>query len=198
VPEIPDSRLRGNDKILASSYNLELLKFSYSNLELLNLLYSDPFEDSDDLGETEMFFAGGPSWLTNILGADIFRTVTLMQCNAPGNSFSYGADDDGNIFVDRTYKCGLAKEDLKSVGQLRYLRFLSLEANPVTDEGVVHLEKLSRLETLNLSNTAITDRSLNVLIKLPKLRDLDVSGTNISADGVKTLQKRLSDCEIKR
>ena len=27
MPEIPDSRLRGNDKILASSYNLELLSF---------------------------------------------------------------------------------------------------------------------------------------------------------------------------
>ena len=65
---------------------------------------------------------------------------------------------------------------------------LDLSNNPkITDEGMVHLAKLSSLDFLNLSsNPAISDTALQ-LIPLSKLNDLQLSWTAVSDAGVAKL-----------
>jgi len=183
-----------------------------------NMLFVDPFKAVDGRGEMAMFYKGGPQWLTRMFGADIFRAVKTLQVYGPGNSFSYQLDADGQLEIQRQYNSGIKDNELASIAKLRYLDFLALEANGVSD--ITPLAELSRLETLNLSNAAITDDAAEVITALPKLRDLNISRTHVSdrmvdslascrkldrlnieitritPAGVKRLQRALPNCEI--
>jgi hypothetical protein len=145
----------------------------------VNVGYGSPFRDDNTWGG-EAFFQGGPAWLTKLLGVDIYRTVTGLNCYAGGNRFSYGRGPDGQLRIDRKYVSGLADKDLEVVGKLAHLRYLQLEAHPVTDRGVRHLARLSELRVLNLGNTAISDDAVRVVAALPRLRELNVSRTDVT------------------
>ena len=69
------------------------------------------------------------------------------------------------------------------------LRQLSLTGANVSDEGLVHLSGLTKLEVLDLSNTKITDSWREAMPELPRLTWLDVRGTKITDLGL----RRMSD-----
>jgi thiol-disulfide isomerase/thioredoxin len=52
------------------------------------------------------------------------------------------------------------------------LRKLDLSYNPLSDEALVHLQPLKKLETLRLEHTGITDRGLQNLHSLPNLKQI--------------------------
>ncbi len=56
--------------------------------------------------------------------------------------------------------------------------------DPVTDQGRVHLKRLSNLSSLNLHGTQVTDAGLAHLKGLTKLADLDLSSTTVSDAGL--------------
>lgn len=167
-------------------------------------------------------FEDGPTWLTKIVRRDVFRRLTALGCNAPGNSFSFGRDDAGRLLIERRYITGLTDDEMASVKTLQYLRSLGLEANPIADRSVIGLRSLRCLETLNLSHTAISDQAMKELAELPALRNLDLSRTdvtdaslqylskcaslqklnvemtNISEDGAAMLQKQIPNCVVVR
>ena len=66
----------------------------------------------------------------------------------------------------------------------------------ITDEGVKHLSKLSRLEKLWLHDTKVTDEGLMHLTSLKQPRQLMVYNTSVSAEGYQRLQEKLPNCLI--
>jgi hypothetical protein len=187
----------------------------------VNVGYGSPFRD-DNTWEGEAFFQGGPAWLRKLLGVDIYRTVTCLNCYARGNRFSYARDADGRLRIEREYVSGLTDKDLQAVGQLAHLRYLQLETHPVTDRGVRHLAGMSELRVLILGNTAISDEAVRVVAALPQLRELnvsrtdvtdacldylaqsrslrklDVTMTNVSKEAVESFRRRLPGCEVEQ
>lgn len=186
----------------------------------VNVGYGSAFGDDNTWLDAPSYFQGGPAWLTKLLGVDIYRTVTGLNCYARGNRFSYGRDSDGRLRIDRKYVSGLNDKNLEAVGQLAHLRYLQLEAHPVTDQGVRHLAGLSELRVLNLGNTAISDDAVRIVSALPRLRELnvsrtdvtdvglgylaqsqslrklDVTMTNVSEEAVDSFRRRLPGCEV--
>ena len=66
----------------------------------------------------------------------------------------------------------------------------------ITDDGLVHLKKLSHLQTLDLTDTQITDAGLEHLKGLTKLEYLKLTRTQVTDAGVADLQKALPNCKI--
>ena len=61
---------------------------------------------------------------------------------------------------------------------------LTLGGTKITDDGLAHLVKLTKLRKIRLSKTAITDTGTNILAKCEFLEDVDVSQTKIGDFGV--------------
>jgi hypothetical protein len=79
-------------------------------------------------------------------------------------------------------------EDLGSIEHLQALRLGG--SRGVTDAGMRHLAKLSRLRHLDLGGTNITDRGLDVLSSLPELETVSLAWTRVTDTGA----SRLTGC----
>ena len=94
----------------------------------------------------------------------------------------------------------LTNEGLKHVGQLRGLEGLwvcRLDGKrnlSITDEGLVHLRGLDRLQQLGLQGTGVTDAGMDHLAVLKELKDVFVGGTDVRDAG--RLQSAVPDCVI--
>jgi hypothetical protein len=66
----------------------------------------------------------------------------------------------------------------------------------ITDAGIAHLLRLTRLARLNLSDTAVTDPGLNQLAALAELRWLNVERTHVTQAGIDRLKSSLPNLEI--
>jgi hypothetical protein len=167
-----------------------------------------------------MFFAGGPKWLTSILGVDVFCAITSFGFSPPGNTFTWEREEAGKLIFKYEFKTGLTDADMPALNKLHYLQLLQLEANGNTDNGLSQLSDLPYVETLSLGNTAVTDKGLSALSNFPRLRklelrgtdisdagiaaigkcekleDLDLAMTNVTRDGVRSLQQTLPNCKI--
>jgi hypothetical protein len=77
-------------------------------------------------------------------------------------------------------------EDLRVLGGLTDLAWLSLARTPVTDDDLARLATLESLQELDLSETAISDAGLMTLARLPHLATVKVGGTKVTPKGVAT------------
>ena len=76
--------------------------------------------------------------------------------------------------------CHITNKGMETIGRLEGLRYLGLNGNDITDEGVKHISYLRHIEELKLSdNVRITNASLGALQNLPYLEVLDVRWTGI-------------------
>jgi hypothetical protein len=73
-------------------------------------------------------------------------------------------------------------EDLAGVEHLQVLRIAG--SRGVTDAGMRHVAKLSRLRHLDLGGTSITDRGLEALDFLPELESVSLAWTRVTDAGV--------------
>lgn len=80
-------------------------------------------------------------------------------------------------------------ERLSHASGIQELRLGNSKA--VSDDGVRHLARLSRLRHLDLSMTAVTDRGLEVLRALPELESVNLSWTRVTDAGI----AHLAGCE---
>jgi hypothetical protein len=80
-------------------------------------------------------------------------------------------------------------EDVSRIDQITTLKLGGSQS--VSDAGVCHLSRLSRLRHLDLSGTGITDRGLEFLRALPELETVSLAWTKVTAAGV----MHLSGCE---
>ena len=67
---------------------------------------------------------------------------------------------------------GLTNKSAKVIGKFKKLRYLSLRANPMSDEGFADLEGCDQLEVLSLDGTKVTGKGLTSLYMFPKLEYL--------------------------
>ena len=67
-----------------------------------------------DFGVPALYFKAGHSWLTKLLGADIYRAAVTFALAPPGNTFSYDRETAGRLRFNREYKTGLTDGDMKS------------------------------------------------------------------------------------
>lgn len=95
----------------------------------------------------------------------------------------------GNRFTDR----GLA-----SVGGMVGLEsvHVGMGETDITDAGVAHLRKLSKLENLSLQKTKITDAGLRELVGSKHLVGLWVNGTAVTQQGIDRLRAELPGLKV--
>ncbi|MFA7338275.1 MAG: hypothetical protein WC028_15920 [Candidatus Obscuribacterales bacterium] len=109
-----------------------------------------------------------------------------------------GAQGSGNEFkVSESNR--LAKELVEKNLTTRKLSFEFLD---MTDQSMVHLAKLKKLEELSLAHTGISNQGLRYLSNLP-LTGLNLTNTNIDSGGLKEIAKlkklgylNLSDTDV--
>lgn len=78
----------------------------------------------------------------------------------------------------------MTDEVLEDVANVESITALDLGGSKsLTDDGLRHLARLSRLKHLDVSHTAITDRGLEVLRDLPGLETISLGMTRITDDG---------------
>jgi hypothetical protein len=65
----------------------------------------------------------------------------------------------------------------------------------ITDQGLIHLTRLTNLQTLNLAGTKVTDNSLHYLEGLP-LKELNVRGTQITSEAIARLKERIPVLQV--
>jgi hypothetical protein len=71
-----------------------------------------------------------------------------------------------------------------------------LNATPIGNAGLEHLQELPRLVSINLVNTGVDDDGIEALCKLSGLHRLALSGTGVSAEGLQRLRQALPNCVI--
>ena len=76
------------------------------------------------------------------------------------------------------------------------LKQLNLSKNKISDKGLLHLEKLKKLETLNLFNTEVSNELLTVIPKLALLKRLYISESYATNEIVYQLQKENKKLKI--
>ena len=90
---------------------------------------------------------------------------------------------------------------LANVSELINLKVLVIvagEGGNITDDGLEHLKKLTKLELLNLMATSVTDEGLDHIKQMKNLKTLWLSATAMTADGAAELQQALPKLRIMR
>jgi len=117
----------------------------------------------------------GMGGVIGIDGNNIYSKVEEL----PTEPFQYA--------VIKLKNAGLEDNDLAPLANVRTLRALYLDFNPLHDTGLQYLKGLNQLETLSIPNSEITDKGLSHLKELPKLRDLNVADSAITNSGMKAI-----------
>jgi len=92
---------------------------------------------------------------------------------------------------------GLDNDCLLQIAKCNIVTDLKLDRNPrITDEGIKHLVKMSRLKTLNLTETAVTPACVRYLAKIRKLSTLVISFPRWSPAAVSSLSTQLPQCKV--
>ncbi len=80
---------------------------------------------------------------------------------------------------------GISDAGLSHLGKLTRLTRLNLTESRVTDEGLRHLAGMKELDTLELALTGVGGAGLSHLRGLPALRELNLAGTRVDAGGLR-------------
>ena len=73
---------------------------------------------------------------------------------------------------------------------------MSLEKNPITNQGVAYLDNLKHLELLNLYDTDVTNEVLEKMDNFPALRKLYLWQTKVTPDAVEALRTACPGLEV--
>jgi len=79
---------------------------------------------------------------------------------------------------------GVTDEGIAHLEHLTRLRTLDLSQSQVSDAGLVHLRHMSRLEELRLPRIDLSDSGLASLSQLTELRDCEISGSEVTDAGL--------------
>jgi hypothetical protein len=113
------------------------------------------------------------------------RTLYLSAC--------YGIDDEGLRHLPTTLSTlrlavtPVTDNGLQHLKRMTRLQSLTLNSTNITDAGLAHVAHLTILQELALSDTKITDAGLRTLKGMRKMRRLDLSGTRVTDEGMKFL-----------
>jgi hypothetical protein len=88
------------------------------------------------------------------------------------------------------WNCPITDDGLLEIGKLKKLEYLLLDNTQVGDEGLRHLANLPDLERLILTNTKVSGSGLVHMKSLPKLQILGLANTKVTAKFL----EHLADC----
>ena len=111
--------------------------------------------------------------------------------------FSFLSDcrNDNTSFDLR--RSGITDGSLKSIGEVaEFPGAITLDENPIHDEGVRHLRHMTKLRSLSLPGTDITDASIPALSEITALTVLKVQRTKLTEAGIQRLHAALPNCRI--
>ncbi len=134
--------------------------------------------------------------------ADVFAHMTRLcefqanQTKLSGITIGQLPGSLGRLFLN---DCSLGDRDLLSLNHLTKLSELSLQGNPITDEGSRNFLPCRKLEWLALNRTKIGDEGMKVLSDLPRLRYLFLNDCPITEKGMANLAsyRNLIEIQIK-
>jgi Leucine Rich repeat len=129
-----------------------------------------------------------PGWLVRILGVDCFRHVKRVSF-PPG----WATDSELAIIAELNQVEAVVVPGVKAeppaapmLTDLLYRAWVEdFKENEISDDGLIHLTRLTHLRSLDLSGTRITDAGLAHLRELKSLRELDVAGTRVTDAGTR-------------
>jgi predicted nucleic acid-binding Zn ribbon protein len=103
--------------------------------------------------------------------------------------------------LDRTRRVWLGGPQITDAGlvhlrRLSRLQKLELHGARMTDAGLVHLKELRRLQLFKLTGKRITDAGLVHLSGLSALKELYLGATRVTDAGIAELQKAIPNCRI--
>ncbi len=90
----------------------------------------------------------------------------------------------------------ISEDALRYLRHLTGLKHLWLDAGPMTDASLVHLDGMQDIENLSLTFCGITDAGVERFKSRKSLRVLWLWSTRVSRDGVSRLREALPDCHI--
>jgi hypothetical protein len=129
----------------------------------------------------------GPAWLRSLLGDDVFAHVAMLAISRPSD----GATPDLDVLLqfpqlkELVVGYEIGNEELKPIGRLPNLETLDIiRSGTVSDAGLEHLGKLTRLRELRLAGDQISDRGLAHLARNTDLRTLILDGTRVTVAGI--------------
>ncbi|MEN6625638.1 MAG: M56 family metallopeptidase [Candidatus Sumerlaeia bacterium] len=116
------------------------------------------------------------------------KALSLQGATIDGSGFQY-LKDLKNLEELRLGNHGqpLKDESMAQLGRLTSLRWLALWGTGISDAGVENLRPLTRLRSLTLGNAKITDKSLEVIKGFDRLESLQLENTLITDDGLANL-----------
>jgi hypothetical protein len=134
----------------------------------------------------------GPEWLRNFLGEEYFQDVVYI--NLADRVASEGDADAKLIaalpkleYLDMGF-CSLTDQALHHLGGVRTLRVLHVDRNKLTDDGLRHLARATRLESIDISSIyGIRGPGLRHLTSLKALQELDLQYLPLDCDWLKEL-----------
>jgi Leucine-rich repeat (LRR) protein len=134
-----------------------------------------------------------PRWLRRLIGDEYFRDVVSVSLagDSQGNRDDVLAALDGfsRLKVLRLGSRQATDEVLEHIKGLAHLEELYVDQpSEVTDAGVAHLERLTKLKDLYISRSQMTDVGLSHLKGLTRLERLAIQCNSISDRGLAHLQ----------
>jgi hypothetical protein len=161
-------------------------------------------EANQGLNSIRFVPADGPGWqrwlVETMLGEGHFNHVVMVE-------FPKGLATDDKLQKHVSRLIGLREltadygeitdRGLAALAGQRELEKLSLRyAAGITDAGLAHLSRLSKLQSMHLTGSDVSDASVGLLTNLKSLRGLYLRWTRVTHEGAATLRKKLPNCGI--
>ena len=147
------------------------------------------WESDDSGGVLPNTLPPGPDPVRKLLGVDFFARVIEVEWGSASNT-----DNDGSHVICSGTDSGMEiLRDLPDI-EVFYQGYDNVEVSGVgiTDAGLEHLKRLTRLEDLRLYCTHVTDAGVEHLSGLTRLKSLSLNSDRFSGSGVAGLT-RLED-----
>jgi Leucine Rich repeat len=124
-------------------------------------------------------------------------SLDIGGCDRVGNEGAQAIAAMSGLQMLYAKASGITDDGIKHLGKLTKLDTLDLSDNfGVTDACLADLKKLSALKNLNLSGTELTDKAVDVLKEMQTLQSLNVESTGITAKAIADLKKALPKAKI--
>lgn len=124
-------------------------------------------------------------------------SLDIGGCDRVGNEGAQAIAAMSGLQMLYAKASGITDDGIKHLGKLTKLDTLDLSDNfGITDACLADLKKLSALKNLNLSGTELTDKAVDVLKEMQTLQSLNVESTGITAKAIADLKKALPKAKI--
>lgn len=150
----------------------------------------------------------GPNWLLRLFGDDFFADVVGIEIDAEridAERIDEKRIDDAAIDAIATLPHlrflfvqaeGLSDQGIVRFAEASQLDRLTLGSSAVTDSGLAQLSQLKRLSCLTIVAPRVTDAGLKLLEGMPSLTNVQLISTDVTAEGVDQLRAALPNCDV--